>query len=508
MTAAAVDTFRAHRVGLPTSREMRSNHPHNRKDDPMQLDTCVSRAPNSTRKVGYPPRFDRPFERGPDPAKVGAGPARRPTELAVIGTGWSPDRGRQLGMNVSYPRVEPRTALRAGSGPTATVTTCAGAEDSVAPLNVCRNHLNAQLRAGRTIEVLAELIGCDPADLRSLRRHNPASVDPGVAAAVLDVPFGPCAGEVDSPGIGVLRRLRALVAMGYSARVLAEHLHAPEAMLSRLTVDLPGSGLLPTRLWFAVERLYDALSMTPGPDEGVRDDARAAGWATPLAWDDDEIDDPRSRPHAPSGLMGVDTVAVARRIAGDRTAKLGPDDVEVVLATAERQGWETQRLAFALDSSVETASRRLRRYRDRMRAEQVSAAGEGVEVAVPVDTGSADSAAAPELVAAAESEGAGQPPAAGGAGAAVFPRVVGGPRILCPIDDHRRPSVRGVTPRSGGFGCGRVDPLPRSRVAATGPRRGGPAGRVSGRGARMVPRRHVTVRCPVLLPAARAPDGR
>lgn len=102
-------------------------------------------------------------------------------------------------------------------------------------------------------------------------------------------------------GTGTRRRLRALMTQGWSKRKLALRL-----------------GMLPSNLWatfcsdrvyastaVAVRRLYDELwDATPSrstPAERVAYSktvryAQARGYAPPLAWDDDTIDDPEAVP--------------------------------------------------------------------------------------------------------------------------------------------------------------------------------------------------------------------
>ena len=95
---------------------------------------------------------------------------------------------------------------------------------------------------------------------------------------------------------GTVRRIRALIAIGWTQAHLAARL-----------------GVTPQNFWFAsgarpqvtavtaraVRALYDELSMTPAPDgpgaSRARQYAAARRWVPPLAWDDDRIDDPAAR---------------------------------------------------------------------------------------------------------------------------------------------------------------------------------------------------------------------
>lgn len=102
------------------------------------------------------------------------------------------------------------------------------------------------------------------------------------------------------PGIGTVRRLRALIAIGWSQSDLAARLGVTQQQVSLLTRGIHPEVHVSTRE--AVTRLYDQLSMTVPthrPAHSVnrtRADAARKGWAPPLAWDDDQIDNPDAQP--------------------------------------------------------------------------------------------------------------------------------------------------------------------------------------------------------------------
>lgn len=340
--------------------EMRSDQPYKRKENPMSLDTCVSRTQKlctlpvpmgSTRSTGtFPLSFAA--------ARVESGPGSRSVELGTVRTGWSPDSRSQLdgaSRRSSQRGGQFRTTLRrAGSDGASTVCTGDGS----------RAHLEALLRAGLTVSMLISLTGLSSRDLALVRRRGVVYVDTAIVDRVLSVPFHPADHRRMTPVIGAQRRIRGLVAMGFTFEDLARRLRRPVATIA----SLPGSGLITASLWVAIAKLYDELSMTAvAPDPEIRDWARTIKrWAPPLAWDDDEIDDPRALPHCPRGPLGVDEVAIARRIGGEREVALSPDDYEVILELAVRWKWELQRVADVLDTSKETASKRLTRYRGLM----------------------------------------------------------------------------------------------------------------------------------------------
>lgn len=87
--------------------------------------------------------------------------------------------------------------------------------------------------------------------------------------------------------VGTQRRIRALARIGWSGLYLAERLgvthvgqyatgHSRKFVTARRARD--------------IRDLYDELSMTPGPSRQAITQARARGYAPPLAWDDDTID--------------------------------------------------------------------------------------------------------------------------------------------------------------------------------------------------------------------------
>jgi hypothetical protein len=98
-------------------------------------------------------------------------------------------------------------------------------------------------------------------------------------------------GYVD--GTGTRRRVQALAAIGWPAHSLATEMGLADGK----SVRQLGHGHKVTRPVAAhVSRLYERLSMTPGPSAISRRRAEAAGWAPPLAWEGRDIDDPKARP--------------------------------------------------------------------------------------------------------------------------------------------------------------------------------------------------------------------
>ena len=94
--------------------------------------------------------------------------------------------------------------------------------------------------------------------------------------------------------LGTRRRLQALVAFGYPRSYLADRIGMLPSNASRLFNDDNTHVLAVTARKIA--DLFDELSATPGPSSRARNDAARRGWAVPMAWDDDALDDPAGLP--------------------------------------------------------------------------------------------------------------------------------------------------------------------------------------------------------------------
>jgi hypothetical protein len=127
---------------------------------------------------------------------------------------------------------------------------------------------------------------------------------------------------------GTIRRLQALACLGYGGKQIGEQV-AKNLEWSRKLIR---SQQITTTNAQLVADLYDRLSMTPAthPLAGrIRRDSAEKGWAPPLAWDDDSIDDPSARPYGGRDRRdGVDEVVVERLLAGDhvRATKAEKDE--------------------------------------------------------------------------------------------------------------------------------------------------------------------------------------
>lgn len=96
------------------------------------------------------------------------------------------------------------------------------------------------------------------------------------------------------PITGTSRRLRALCAIGWPQAELARRTGIPTCTISHLVRgDIERTSRRNAAL---VADLFDRLCITPGPSQWQRRRAEESGWAPPLAWDDDTIDNPAAQP--------------------------------------------------------------------------------------------------------------------------------------------------------------------------------------------------------------------
>ncbi len=120
--------------------------------------------------------------------------------------------------------------------------------------------------------------------------------------------------RVDVDGTGARRRLQALVAIGWTNVRLAHELGVVHQRVQQLLAQDRVSAGTALDVRALYERLWDRppVCRTVGEHDGARRArarAAAAGWAPPMAWDDDTIDDPNAGPElgAPaSSLIDLD----------------------------------------------------------------------------------------------------------------------------------------------------------------------------------------------------------
>lgn len=138
---------------------------------------------------------------------------------------------------------------------------------------------------------------------------------------------------------GPRRRLRALMSIGWPAGFLAHEMSVAPATVRKI---MTGDAERVTQLTFKrVVAVYDRYSMRPAPSDSRFEQARLLardnGWVSPLAWDDDVIDDVDAKPNLTGGRrrpQGVDEIAVWRFLNGDYDVVLNQHERRAVC-----QGW-------------------------------------------------------------------------------------------------------------------------------------------------------------------------
>jgi hypothetical protein len=148
--------------------------------------------------------------------------------------------------------------------------------------------------------------------------------------------------DVFQSPVGTTRRLQALSSIGWPQSVLAARLGTDQAFVSYLQ---RGVGRSVTRATAAkVAAVFDALSMTPGPSQSSRMRSASKGWAPPLAWDDEAIDDPAASPVTWLPSTPVDRRAeFAWLVEGGETVERAARRVGVSLKTLDRERFAGRR---------------------------------------------------------------------------------------------------------------------------------------------------------------------
>lgn len=200
-----------------------------------------------------------------------------------------------------------------------------------------RNHVQALMAAGIGLKRVAVVSGVPHGTLWKLvygkrkadgsqtpsRRVTKATADRLLALRPGDLSLYADGAKV--PGTGTARRAQALGCLGWSVGQIAA-----EAGVARQAIDqaLHGGTVL-ARNARAIAGAYERLWNTPAAQDDhrsriaasrTRNRAQALGWAPPLAWDDDAIDNPHATPlhRLDTDERGIDEAAIERRLMGDR----------------------------------------------------------------------------------------------------------------------------------------------------------------------------------------------
>lgn len=162
-------------------------------------------------------------------------------------------------------------------------------------------HIDGLVAQGFSTPLIARVAGIDNGAIR----NRPARTRVATADALLGVTpellYRAARGHERVPAVGAVRRLQALAYLGWSipAIVAGAAYHTPNAepVVGRVRSRGLRQRSTTANAYRLIGAAYDALAMTTGPSDLVRNDAQRRGWAPPLCWDDDTIDNPSARPH-------------------------------------------------------------------------------------------------------------------------------------------------------------------------------------------------------------------
>jgi hypothetical protein len=146
---------------------------------------------------------------------------------------------------------------------------------------------------------------------------------------------------------GVRRRLRALARMGISPKQVAYLLGEDTSRVQRWM----DRSCAPAYVMPSVDKVFETLSFTVGPDELLAARARRAGWGSPMAWYGRDMEGANAKPYpdvAPS--TSQQAYPLVSQIFQALMGIVGHDDlarVELrsVVRILHRRGWSDRRIA-------------------------------------------------------------------------------------------------------------------------------------------------------------------
>lgn len=221
-----------------------------------------------------------------------------------------------------------------------------------------RTHVRQLQQAGMGLRRIAEVADVNRSQLDNLLSGRPErgtgpsrKVHRDLAAKILAVPVPEAphrgvAARARIPAFGTTRRLQALVAFGYSQSDLCHRLGITDSNGSCLFTGRRTSVTAATAR--NVETLFAELQLTPGPNGQARTRGKQHGWALPMAWDEDTIDDPDAVPDSGEHQ----SVSWADRY--HELRDLGFSDVDIMRKwNAKPQSFITQLRRYGIPQSLE-----------------------------------------------------------------------------------------------------------------------------------------------------------
>lgn len=166
---------------------------------------------------------------------------------------------------------------------------------------------------------IAELSGITLQSVQRLKHHPLTYVDTAHKILSVRPDTALAADSAKVPVLGSMRRLQALNCVGYMNRELAQKLGVSDNLVHRWV-----NGTQPfifAEKARAVDKLFRELQLASAPDTvgGSRAKLRALrnGWAPPLAWNLEDLDNPEARPDLGAEPDFQDAIADARSLGRD-----------------------------------------------------------------------------------------------------------------------------------------------------------------------------------------------
>jgi plasmid maintenance system antidote protein VapI len=157
-----------------------------------------------------------------------------------------------------------------------------------------RQHIQALKQAGMSYNQQAQLTGLTVDTIKRIARNQPRTITHTTETRILQT--HPSQANPHTTYInptGTARRIQALTTLGWDQHTLARELGIPHPQLTHI---IHYNRRVTQALANQARALYDQLwNQTPPPSPAAkmaRTAARKNRWLPPLAWDDEQIDDP------------------------------------------------------------------------------------------------------------------------------------------------------------------------------------------------------------------------
>ncbi|MFE1949973.1 hypothetical protein ACFW9D_05825 [Streptomyces sp. NPDC059524] len=229
-------------------------------------------------------------------------------------------------------------------------------------------HAQKLLDSGLTFYQVGRESGLEPSTIRRLV-NGQKMIRSVNADKVLAVPLNVRVTAGDVPSVGAVRRVRALYALGHLNWQIAA-----EAGVSRDGVCALAAGRWPTikvAMDDGIRRAYNRLSMTTGTSWKTRNLAAKNGWVSPLAWDDESIDDPDATPatDAPAPAATEGENVAARWLMGESVVLSAEARLEALCHLFEWTDMTIAQIAARLEMTPSAAEQTWHRHRRKLRAQ-------------------------------------------------------------------------------------------------------------------------------------------